>query len=135
MLSWCVGNNLDLTPMIKLFISIHMFGIGGQELLLILILGLIILGPKRLPELARYLGKAMGELQRTADQIKKDIDVTVEPDDKNADNNALDVKVEEESRTDKSQDIKDDARGGVTIERAKHWKVKIACHLRIISRS
>jgi len=114
-LSWCVGNNLDLTPMIKLFISIHMFGIGGQELLLILILGLIILGPKRLPELARYLGKAMGELQRTADQIKKDIDVTVEPDDKNADNNALDVKVEEESRTDKSQDIKDDARGGVTI--------------------
>lgn len=115
MLSWCVGNNLDLTPMIKLFISIHMFGIGGQELLLILILGLIILGPKRLPELARYLGKAMGELQRTADQIKKDIDVTVESDDKDAGNNALDLQAEEESRTDKSQDIKDDARGGVTI--------------------
>ncbi len=74
-----------------------MFGIGGQELLLILILGLIILGPKRLPELARFLGKAMGELQRTADQIKRDIDVTIEPDDKGTNHDALDLEASEGS--------------------------------------
>lgn len=40
-----------------------MFGIGGQELLLILLLALIILGPKKLPEMAKTIGKAMGNFR------------------------------------------------------------------------
>jgi Tat protein translocase TatB subunit len=47
-----------------------MFGIGMPELLLILGLALIVLGPKKLPELARALGKGMAELRRATDEIK-----------------------------------------------------------------
>jgi sec-independent protein translocase protein TatB len=41
-----------------------MFGIGTPELLVILMVALIVLGPQRLPEIARALGKAMAELRR-----------------------------------------------------------------------
>jgi len=41
-----------------------MFNIGPTELLLILALALIVLGPRRLPELARALGKGLAEFKR-----------------------------------------------------------------------
>lgn len=47
-----------------------MFGIGMPELLLILALALIVLGPKKLPELARALGKGIAELRRATEEIK-----------------------------------------------------------------
>ena len=47
-----------------------MFGIGMPELLLILALALIVLGPKKLPELARALGKGMAEFRRATDDLK-----------------------------------------------------------------
>jgi Tat protein translocase TatB subunit len=50
-----------------------MFGIGMPELLLILAVALIILGPKKLPEIARSLGKAMGEFKRATNDLKQTI--------------------------------------------------------------
>lgn len=47
-----------------------MFGIGMPELLLILGLALIVLGPKKLPELAKALGKGMAEFRRATDELK-----------------------------------------------------------------
>jgi TatA/E family protein of Tat protein translocase len=47
-----------------------MFGIGMPELLLILALALIVLGPKKLPELARALGKGMAEFRKATDELK-----------------------------------------------------------------
>ena len=47
-----------------------MFGIGMPELLMILGLALIVLGPKKLPELAKTLGKGLAEFRRATDELK-----------------------------------------------------------------
>ncbi len=41
-----------------------MFGIGTSELAVILVVALIVVGPKRLPEIAKVLGKSLAELRR-----------------------------------------------------------------------
>ena len=52
-----------------------MLGIGMQEIIIILIVALIIIGPKKLPDLARALGRAMGEFRRAADDLKDNLDI------------------------------------------------------------
>jgi sec-independent protein translocase protein TatA len=47
-----------------------MFNIGPQELLLVLIVALIIVGPKRLPELGRTIGKGLNEFRKIQDEVK-----------------------------------------------------------------
>jgi sec-independent protein translocase protein TatB len=46
-----------------------MFGIGMTELLVILVVALVVLGPSRLPEVARTLGRALGELKRQSSDV------------------------------------------------------------------
>ena len=46
-----------------------MFGLGAGEILIILLMGIIFIGPKKLPELSRNLGKALREFQKTKDGI------------------------------------------------------------------
>ncbi|MEW6185349.1 MAG: Sec-independent protein translocase protein TatB [Thermodesulfobacteriota bacterium] len=50
-----------------------MFGIGMPEFLLILVVALVVLGPKKLPELARTIGKALAEFKKTAEELKENI--------------------------------------------------------------
>lgn len=52
-----------------------MFGLGMPEILLILAIALIVIGPQKLPELAKTLGRAMGEFKRSAQELKRSIDV------------------------------------------------------------
>jgi Tat protein translocase TatB subunit len=49
-----------------------MFGVGPEELVLILIIALIVLGPERMPKVARDLGRVVGELRRTSDQLREE---------------------------------------------------------------
>ena len=49
-----------------------MFGIGMTELLVIMAIGLIVLGPKRLPELARSLGKGIAEFRRASTDLRRE---------------------------------------------------------------
>ncbi len=51
-----------------------MFGIGMPDFLLILVVALVVLGPKRLPELARSLGRGLAELKKTTGDLKQNID-------------------------------------------------------------
>lgn len=54
-----------------------MFGIGSTELLLILVVALIVLGPKNLPKIANTLGKAMGQFQRASRDFQRSINTEI----------------------------------------------------------
>jgi TatA/E family protein of Tat protein translocase len=45
--------------------------IGTTELLVILVVALIIFGPRKLPEMGRMLGKSLGEFKRASDDFKR----------------------------------------------------------------
>lgn len=49
-----------------------MFGIGAGELLLLFVIALVVLGPERLPSLARDVGKVMNDLRRTSDELRSE---------------------------------------------------------------
>jgi Tat protein translocase TatB subunit len=48
-----------------------MLNIGFPELILIAIVALLVVGPSKLPEVARTVGKALGEFRRMADGVKE----------------------------------------------------------------
>ncbi|MDC0254751.1 twin-arginine translocase TatA/TatE family subunit [Bacteriovoracales bacterium] len=50
-----------------------MFGLGGGELLLVAFMALIFIGPKKLPELARGLGKGIREFQKAKDDLVDEV--------------------------------------------------------------
>ena len=52
-----------------------MFGIGMPEMIMILVVALIVIGPKKLPDLAKSLGRALGEFKRATNDLKTSIDL------------------------------------------------------------
>lgn len=55
-----------------------MFGIGTTELMVIFIVAIIVIGPTKLPELAKTLGKAMGEFKRVSNDVKSTIETEMD---------------------------------------------------------
>lgn len=55
-----------------------MFGIGTTEILVILVVALLVLGPKKLPEIARSLGKTLAEFRRVSTDVKRTIEMEVD---------------------------------------------------------
>ena len=52
-----------------------MFGIGLPELIIIMVIALIVIGPSKLPDLARALGKGMAEFRKATQEIKDSLDL------------------------------------------------------------
>jgi len=52
-----------------------MFGIGMPEMILILAIALIVIGPKKLPDLAKSLGRAMREFKKATSEFKETMDL------------------------------------------------------------
>jgi TatA/E family protein of Tat protein translocase len=85
-----------------------MFGIGMPEMILILAIALIVIGPKKLPDLAKSLGRAMREFKKATNEFKETMQIDSELTEvKNAFNGisddvkkAVDLKPEPEKKMD-----------------------------------
>ena len=104
-----------------------MFGIGMPEMILILAIALIVIGPKKLPDLAKSLGRAMREFKKATnelketmqidtdmedvkktfsaigDDVKEAVDLNLEPEKKTADQPQADTAADDEKNESKSE--------------------------------
>ena len=90
-----------------------MFGIGFSELVLIFIVALLVLGPKRLPEVAKTLGRFYREIRSTVDEVKE---VIVEEPQKPKHSQhyipqSVNEEVEVETEEDKKEKLKESLKG------------------------
>jgi Tat protein translocase TatB subunit len=78
-----------------------MFGVGGQEIVIIGLIALVIFGPSSLPKMARDIGRFVSEARRSIDEFKEEL-TSVEDDEED------DKKSRKRSRKDRDKDETND---------------------------
>jgi Tat protein translocase TatB subunit len=84
-----------------------MFGIGMQELIIIAIIALIVVGPKKLPDLAKTLGKGFSEFRKATEGVTDDLKQTLQSENEKKDEAVKEAdkeKQQEESNSSSSVD-------------------------------
>lgn len=87
-----------------------MFGIGTSEILIILLIALLVLGPKEIPKIAKTLGRGLRELERAKNELRNSIEFEDEHDDttaKSPGDGEKSPEVETDTREDDLNDITD----------------------------
>ncbi len=79
-----------------------MFGIGWQEILVIIVIALIVIGPKRIPEFSRSVAKVIKNFVRAREQIKRKIQEELKLYEEET---YLQIKIEEDKKGDKTKAI------------------------------
>ncbi len=101
-----------------------MFDIGFSEMFMVLVIALIVIGPERLPAVAKKMGRFVGKAKRTFENVKREVQSEFETEELNkrlAENNIL--KDTKEAVSDISGDLKDIAKqAGEEMPKAKDWK-------------
>ncbi len=68
-----------------------MFGsIGGTELMVIMVIALLIFGPRKLPELGRSLGKGLSEFKRASNDLKRSLEEEISLEERSERNKQID---------------------------------------------
>ena len=70
----------------------NIFGVGLPEVTVILILALLIFGPKKLPELGKQLGKTLKSLKKASNEFQNEIDQVMNEEDKDEDPKSIETK-------------------------------------------
>jgi len=96
-----------------------LFDIGGFELLLVAIMGLLIVGPERLPEVLRSIGLWMGRLKRAFNAAKTEIEQEIGMDD-------IQRQLHNESVLKEIKKIEDEAVKGIQLEPIEENTQKIS---------
>ncbi len=85
-----------------------MFGIGTTELLVILLIALLLLGPKRLPEVARFLARLVSYFRQASDEVREHFEIDtpyidVDAEDEIEEEEKKEERVEEENGEDRDK--------------------------------
>ena len=104
-----------------------MFGIGMPELILIMVVALIVIGPKKLPDLAKSLGRAIGEFKKATREFKETIELDHGLDDVKKTFNemnkditeTIDVNIKERKSDQSMPGVPDTANSETTAEKEK----------------
>ena len=101
-----------------------MFDIGFSELFMIIVIALIVIGPERLPGVAKKVGRYVGKAKRTFESVKREVQSELETEELNkrlAENNIL--KDTKKDLSDISDELKDIAKkSGDAISENKDLK-------------
>ena len=82
-----------------------MFGIGGQEIVIIGLLVLVIFGPNALPRMARDIGRFVTEARRSIDEFKEELTAGADEDEEDDEVDEVDDEENERNSKDGERDL------------------------------